>query len=469
MYKIHRDGNFFYFTAYPILTDQIPNTFTGNTAALSGGAIYWGIANAEIFIMPGTLFINNTVTAIDGSGGAMFLEKSNRLIYMYSSVFVDNEAYQGGALALSQSNYPMSMYLCSFTGNCASGYGGAVYLGDGNGYGFFKIFTTSVIRFLGAVFSKNTALIGGGGVYSSNSNAVMFNDTVMVSNYANISGGAIHFESQNIARLSRVTLLNNVAGLYGGAIQSHIANRIAFHNLSLFTENSAGLDGGAVAMTLGSIISFDGETSFTTNNASRDGGAIYSSASILGLGAVAINFTLNSASRGSALRLEEIVVNSVRISPSNESIVFSQNVCSGRGGTVSWIKDPASTGGTFAASANSTSSRVVYRNNVAAFGSNSSTQATSLKYAGYDPSTVTRYFSALLPLPTVLLLDYYSAQDFSDSTTTVTVSVASSSCLGHVGYLSGITTTVAERGSAKFANLTAFCFPGGSMTLTYTG
>jgi predicted outer membrane repeat protein len=142
----------------------------------------------------------------------------------------------GGALALSQSNYLMSMYL-----------------GGGNGYGFFELFTTSVIRFLGAVFSKNTALIGGGGVYSSNSNAVMFNDTVMVSNYANISGGAIHFESQNIARLSRVTLLNNVAGLYGGAIQSHIANRIAFHNLSLFTENSAGLDGGAVAMTLGSV------------------------------------------------------------------------------------------------------------------------------------------------------------------------------------------------------------------------
>jgi predicted outer membrane repeat protein len=163
-YEMHREGNVFYFTAYPILNNQSPNKFTGNIASLSGGAIHWGKANADIFVMPGTMFKNNSVTTKGGSGGAIFMENGNRIIYMYSSKFIDNRAYKGGALALSQSNYPMSMFECSFMHHHASGYGGAVYLGDGNGYGFFKILTSSAIKFISSVFSSNTASLGGGGI-----------------------------------------------------------------------------------------------------------------------------------------------------------------------------------------------------------------------------------------------------------------------------------------------------------------
>jgi predicted outer membrane repeat protein len=469
-YKIHEEGDHYYFTVYPILKKQRSTTFSGNTAYLNGGAIYWGNANTDIFVMSGTVFNNNSATSAEGSGGAIHMQISNGLIHMFSATFEGNTANTGGAITVSQSNYPMSVYSCNFTNNRATGQGGAMYLGVGNGFGVVQVLTSNAIRFLDTLFSGNTATLSGGGVYVSKVNALTFNNTLMTGNFANSTGGALHFEFQNICQMNHTTSSLNAAAGCGGAVQSSSGNNILFDKQTTFTENYAAYDGGAVSMLQASVVSFRGNTDFLGNIAGEYGGAIRSGASFLTLGAAGILFQGNMASQGSAMRLESLTTGSLSISSSNStSITYTDNRCSGRGGTVSWTKDPAADAGTYSAYDIINFNRIIYSNNSAIFGSNTSTQATSLVFAGGNLSLVNDYYSVLMPHPTVHLLDYFSAKDVSDSSALVTATVVTSSCLGHVGYLSGITTATSSLGDAVFTGLTAFCYPGGHMTLKYTG
>jgi predicted outer membrane repeat protein len=469
-YRIYQEVDLFICTAFPVLKNHHPNIFTGNTASLSGGAIYWGDSNTGILVMPGTVFVNNSVISPGGSGGAIYMQKSNSVIHIYSSSFTGNTAYMGGAISLLNLNYEMSLYQCNFINNRAHVYGGATYLGNGNGNGFFHVADSSAIRFFDTVFEKNSAAVSGGAVYVANSNSLTCNNTTMTGNTANYSGGAVHLEYQNVAIMNYTSLSQNGVAGHGGAVKSSSGNSISFDKFTYFGKNYAGLDGGAVSMSVASTASFSGVTSFVQNVAGGSGGAILSSASTLKLGIAGITFRANSASQGSALRLDTMASNYVVISPSNStSIMFAQNKCSGRGGTVSWVKDPSSSASTFDASAIPNFRRVVYRNNSAIFGINSSTQAAKVQLVGDSISYVNDYYSALYPYPTMHLLDYFSSKDNTDSTTMVTATVESYFCLGHVGYLSGVTTVKASKGEAHFANLTAFCFPGGNMTVKYTG
>jgi hypothetical protein len=75
----------------------------------------------------------------------------------------------------------------------------------------------------------------------------------------------------------------------------------------------------------------------------------------------------------------------------------------------------------------------------------------------------------VLPHPTIHLLDYFSNKDITDNSTLVTASVFKSFCLPRVGYLNGEFSELAVAGDAKFDGLNIFCYPGGNMTLKYTG
>jgi predicted outer membrane repeat protein len=501
-FNIHEEGDHYHFTVYPMVgRSQDATVFEGNTAAISGGAIFWGDANAKAFIVPGTTFTNNTVIGPAGSGGALYFQLSNNLIHIYSSLFSGNSAGRGGAITVSQSNYPIGFYSCVFSDNYASKAGGGVFLGDGNGFGVLQIITGNAIKFYNTVFFNNTAMETGGAVHVSRVNAVTFNDTSLSGNTAGRDGGALYFDFQNSAQLSSSTFFGNSATRYGGAIASNSGNTISFYNTTYLTSNNAGLEGGVLYACTGSVVTFHssvkfvnnsclaalgrggavsvsvnsaltllGESSFFGNTAGQYGGAVYSSASALLLGSEDIVFDSNTASQGSALRLEALAVDSLKISPSNTTAIsFSRNRCRGRGGTVSWTKDPTAQVGTYSAGSILNFKRIVYRSNIAVFGSTSSTQATSLRYAGKNVTLVSTYYSKLLPHPSVHLLDFFSAKDITDSTAVVTAVVVTSSCSGRVGYLSGVTTSTALTGEAVFTSLTAFCYPGGNMTLKYTG
>jgi predicted outer membrane repeat protein len=501
-FNIHEEGDHYHFTAYPMVDRSDDATiFECNSAAMSGGAIFWGDANANTFIVPGTSFTNNTVTGPTGSGGALYFQLSNNLIHIYSSLFSGNSAVKGGAITVSQSNYPIGFYGCVFLDNYASKAGGAVFLGDGNGFGVLQTITGNAVKFNKTLFFNNTAMETGGAVHVSRVNAVTFTDTTLSCNSAGMDGGALYLDFQNSAQLSSSILSGNTAMRYGGAVASNSGNTISFYNTTSFSNNTAGLQGGVLYASAGSLVTFHstvifinnsclaavgrggavsicvnsalnllGDSSFLSNTAGKHGGAVYCSASALQLGSGDIIFDSNTAGQGSALRLESIALNSLTISPSNTAaIAFTRNHCTGRGGTVSWIKDPAARAGAYSAGSVLNFNRIVYISNIAVFGNKSSTQATSLRYAGNNVSLVSTYYFKLLPHPTVHLLDFFSAKDISDSTAVVTAAVVTSSCSGRVGYLSGITTSTALAGDVVFTSLTAFCFPGGNMTLKYTG
>ena len=64
-----------------------------------GGAIAFETSNAEVFIMPGTVFDSNSVpfrqtspdlTCVSGTGGAIYLGTFQSNFYIYSTTFQNN-------------------------------------------------------------------------------------------------------------------------------------------------------------------------------------------------------------------------------------------------------------------------------------------------------------------------------------------------------------------------------------------
>jgi predicted outer membrane repeat protein len=451
------------FHAFPIFDKSVQTVFDGNTAAISGGAIFSGIDNSNIFIMDNTVFTKNKVTGIVGSGGALFLN-GNSLVYIYSS-FQENRAYYGGAVTVSQLNSPMTFSGCIFTKNKASN-GGGVFLGDGNGNGVVQKFTSKSINFRNTKFLNNSASVSGGGMYLSHTNSATFLNSTFSGNSAHQDGGSLYADSQNTVQINGTIFNANHAGRYGGALSYFSGNSIFFNNGTVFSDNYAGSDGGvmyaafgssvflfdkvsllnnscvttdskggAVSLHEGSMLSLLGETSFIGNSVGDYGGAIYSSASSIALGRKSIVFSDNTAGQGSAIRLELMTQSSVTVAHTLPitPIFFLRNHCSKRGGTVSWIKDPSSGAGAFSKHTISNFDRFVWKNNTAVFGSLTSTQAISLGSTGANVTAVSLYNSELLPHPSISLLDYYLAQDLSDSSSTVTASVVRSSCINHAG------------------------------------
>ena len=105
--------------------------FDGNVAATNGGAIYFGNSVNNVFVMPGTVFRDNS--ANKGSGGAVFLGSLSNKVYFYSTTFSGNHAFEnGGAVAFQNLVTSVHFYSCSFVFNSAQ-LGGGVYLGTGNG------------------------------------------------------------------------------------------------------------------------------------------------------------------------------------------------------------------------------------------------------------------------------------------------------------------------------------------------
>ena len=462
-------SNIYHLTAYPALSIECKTVFTGNSAYFSGGAIYWGDSNTEVLVMPATVFSNNSATSSRSTGGAVCMLTTNSILHFYSASFSSNSASTGGALSLVESNYPMSLHNCIFTDNYARKSEGALYLESNNGKGLTQKMSSNSVRLVGTVMKGNNASTSGGAVYVSTSNAVYFTNSVMKYNHAGGSGGALLFDSLNIAQINHITLSNNTA-TYGGAMQSTKENNVSFYSLTAFNYNTAVRRAGAISMLSGSAVSFLGETHFLGNTAIEKGGAVFSSASTLTMGPADIVFEHNTASQGSAMRLEQLTQTSIAIYPSNSSnIMYVRNKCTGGGGTVSWVRDPGPNAAIFAVSSPLNQRPIVYRNNVALFGNVSCTQATQLSLIGEYVPTLLDYFSEVRPHPTLHLLDHFSAKDISDSSAIVTASIAESSCSRHSSYLAGVTTVSASKDNVVFPNLAAFCFPGGNMTILFTG
>jgi predicted outer membrane repeat protein len=264
----------------------------------------------------------------------------------------------------------VSIFDSQFVSNTAKLDGGAIYVGQGNGFGITQAITIQAIRIDGCDFTSNTAYGNGGMMFLSVLNAVTMDSPIAYRNLAYKDGGAIYLNSLNYVSITHGTFIENAAMANGGGLASADSNSVWLYTQADFLRNSAGMAGGAVhEQSFSNIMFWNGTSSFIGNQANREGGAIavlsadlallaetlfqdndagrsnssFGGAIMLGSGNLDLgrnNFTFvgNRAADGSAWHLRTSTVANVNIRASNESIMFRNNLCYKKGGTISWIK-----------------------------------------------------------------------------------------------------------------------------------
>ena len=267
----------------------------------------------------------------------------------------------------------------------------------------------------------------------------------------------------------------------------------------IFIPSEPQTSGGAFFADTGNTLSFTvgAPTSFLANRvqstaaglglaslSSGAGGAVALVATPLSIGVCNVSFVNNSAALGSGLYLDSL--STVTLANTSAPVSFINNVCKGHGGTVYWVSDPtagASTGGgalgvtsagplLFDPQIPNYPHRVHFSQNSASISPTLATQPIALRLDNSAPFHVTAYNALLSPSMTVYLVDYYgvvNTTDFSSSVAATVLPGYSCGGGGHIGYLSGTTTVVANAGKVAFDTLSAYCYPGGNMTVQFQG
>ena len=334
--------------SYRIFTVNANVTFEGITftnakpAAGVGGAV--NITNGTV-TFTGCTFSNNTSSV---SGGAVHVT-GGTAGFGGTTSFSANSAPSGGALS---SLSPLSFGDVTFSGNIATGNGGAVNAssdvtfttgtltatGNTAGGSGGVINTAGTVTLRGGTFTTNKANGGSGGAISASSISSSAS-TTFTGNEASGSGGALN--STGTVTLAGGSFNTNKSGMSGngGAINAASVN---LTSAATFTGNEAGASGGAVQAT--GNVTFANAT-FDANKANAgDGGAISANGDLNVPSASGGTFTGNSAqAKGGAVFARNIVLsNSVftgnkaltdggGATYSNESSTFTNCIFGGTG------------------------------------------------------------------------------------------------------------------------------------------
>ncbi|MBR2695032.1 MAG: right-handed parallel beta-helix repeat-containing protein, partial [Thermoguttaceae bacterium] len=247
------------------------NEFSGNSAN-HGGAIYYSSRSNNTLNVSGQEFSGNTAS---GDGGAIYMDR-NSTLEVTDSTFTGNTANQNGG-AIYGTNITVTD--STFTGSRADGNGGAIYTSSGT------------MTVTGGTFSGNTATKNGGAVYADSTlimNGITFSD-----NNSWLNGGAVYSSAATEVTDCDFTgnnALHNNMQAYGGAIYFESALTVTD---STFTDNKAYREGGAIAGNGDLVVS---NSTFTRSwIGGYYGGAIYVSET----GTLTVSdsvFTENSAS-----------------------------------------------------------------------------------------------------------------------------------------------------------------------------
>lgn len=317
------------------------------------------LVNDTICIPDGTtLYVSGEGSGaeVDGGGKTRLFMAVGANLHIDGLILSNGNASYGGAIAATRSGVFLNQTTCS--GNIASSYGGAIYIGmssmacwdgqtifslnsvidtDGMG-GAIHVgnhskaswdgetsFVNNTAQYGGAVsvewdsiaswhgrafFINNTAQYGGA-LYPHDGSTISWNEaTSFTANHAISSGGAIyHTTSSNITVGGDTYFLENAAGIDGGAAYVHVSNDDAYSSyftvennlIVLFQGNKCGASGGAFAFIGGVITSFPLGTTFWGNTAGVAGGAIYMSGVTFGVLFEGMKFISNSALIGGGL------------------------------------------------------------------------------------------------------------------------------------------------------------------------
>ena len=231
----------------------INNTFTNNSADVSGGAIFASLNNATL---SGNTFITHVSTSKNGqnggNGGTITIHGSDNQIT--DNGFVDSTATRnGGAIYSEGDNLAISNN--KFTNTKAGNNGGAIY----------SIGNSASIT--GNEFENDKAIYGGA-IYMPSPDSTISNNK-FTNNTAEKSGGAI-FSDQKIT-ITDNEFNKNTVSTQGGAINSNGANSIIINNK--FKENTA--NSGAAISSKGKETQITNNI-FENNKGEGNGGAIRS-------------------------------------------------------------------------------------------------------------------------------------------------------------------------------------------------
>ena len=323
---------------------------------------------------------------------------------------------------------------CVLTGNSAGQSAGALYLDEEN-----------EVEFVDCVISSNSAGIVGGGAFSLGEQNILDLLSTHVSNNSAVIGGAVMSFSQNAIYIQSSTLSGNYASSMGGAIAVMDDSELQFMNgVSVLQDNIADHIGGAIALL--------GCRTWTMNNASL---LVWS----------------NKAVFGSAFFFKEHVLES---SPPLSNLEVKGNSASG-GGTLYWVYE---LGGMIEPPSGTEAASVVWSGNTAPYGTVAATQGVHLNSpVSYIVST---YGAPMSPPVVSKLFDYYWQPIPVSTATSSQVELYTDEnglasefyCDGLRAYLSGSDLykdgVTMSNSTFVFADLYAYCAPGGNMTVVFT-
>ena len=257
------------------------SSFTGNTATNStsaedaaGGAVaLLKKAKLENITFTG----NKTVSSVNlgnGGGGAMFIGAEGKVEIEDSFFNTNTSATDGGAIATrseppaSNIDATLDIEETSFTGNIASGKGGAIY----NSF-YNSVETPNYVNIDDSTFTDNAATIGGA-IYNDTNGKIKIEEGSFNSNTADTAGGAIYNNGTLIVTQGSVFSGNkiNTDNYDGGAIYNN--GTLTIEKGVSFTGNESDW-GGALFLQGTSTIS---DATFTANKVEGEdvsGGALY--------------------------------------------------------------------------------------------------------------------------------------------------------------------------------------------------
>ena len=287
------------------------NSFIGNEARSSGGAIF--ASKSSIIIIKGmdNHFENNTASENGGAGGAISIVESDLLV-SGNVIFAFNRAIRGGAIFLNGSKTLFTGKVVTFANNAAD-FGGGIYsysstlisearqmhfIGNGPaklGAGICSV-SGQKLKISSATFTNNTTIrkYCGGAMFVENENAAVFHNLTLTGNMR--SAFCI---DHSYVTISGVSNFSRNSGGKGGVIYSSHSN-ISFEGQTLIEDNTA--DRGGFMIGFFSEVLFNGVTTVGSNKATGEGGAFYAVKTDIKFNGT-VNFTSNVAITGGVMYL----------------------------------------------------------------------------------------------------------------------------------------------------------------------
>ena len=292
-----------------------PGFASGDTILLTAGYTYTGNGLNVNLTFSTDLIIGRT-----GQGADPIIDMENIVVQRFCTidtgytVTMNNIIIQNGSIATGaaiENSGILYCLNCTFSGNNADGFAGAIY-----NYGFAA--GSGILYVTNCTFSNNSAIAADGGAidndgYATGSGILYATDCIFSNNTATNEGGAIasygYATGSGILNVTGCTFSNNTATNEGGAIASYgyvTGSGILNATGCTFSNNTATV-GGAIlnnGQEADSALLYVTDCTFSDNSAT-DGGAIwnfgYAADSAL-LYVTDCTFSDNSATDGGAIR-----------------------------------------------------------------------------------------------------------------------------------------------------------------------